>query len=162
MMNESELRKLKARLQLLGTTYKMKDRHKEILFEASDRIDTILYMMEETGCKSVYDLIVKLMKQEELISDLRKAKMLEVKKRLKKDCADTEELQSYREIGSINELRELKRKDEPMKPKKGLYMYGDALYYCGNCGEHIGSRFISICCRWCGQKIDWGNYGEDI
>ena len=60
MMNE--LRKLKARLNLLGTTYKMKDRHKEILFEASDRIDTIIYTMEETECKSVYDLVVKMMK----------------------------------------------------------------------------------------------------
>ena len=85
-----------------------------------------------------------------------------------------EEIQQYRAIGTIEELQELKEKNEPKKVKKSGVMDSDGVFHatngingvpydlCPNCeinlctdgmfGENTrGMKY----CKNCGQKIDW-------
>ena len=79
-----------------------------------------------------------------------------------------EEIQKYREIGTVEECREAMEKQKPQKPKdslkidpvideNGAYVDADTTVYllCPNCGEMVGiedncDRF----CHECGQAID--------
>ena len=79
-----------------------------------------------------------------------------------------EELQQYREIGTVEECREAVEKQKPKAPKdslkikpvideNGAYVDADVTVYllCPNCGEMVGiedncDRF----CHECGQAID--------
>lgn len=79
-----------------------------------------------------------------------------------------EEVQQYREIGTVEECREAVEKQKPQKPKdslkidpvideNGAYVDADTTVYllCPNCGEMVGiedncDRF----CHECGQAID--------
>lgn len=80
---------------------------------------------------------------------------------------DCNELEQYREIGSVEECREAVEKQKAKKPKdslkinpvidgNGAYVDADTTIYllCPNCGEMVGiedncDRF----CRECGQAI---------
>lgn len=63
-----------------------------------------------------------------------------------------EELNEYRAIGTIGELKALKEKSEPKKPR--FYAHN---YYCTECGNLVGNyefewqRFQY--CDKCGQKL---------
>ena len=65
-----------------------------------------------------------------------------------------EDLQQYRVIGTIEELKILKEKSVTKKPK--FYAHN---YYCAECDNLVGfsefgwQRFLY--CDKCGQKIDW-------
>lgn len=79
-----------------------------------------------------------------------------------------EEIQKYREIGTVEECREAMEKQKPQKPKdslkidpvideNGAYVDADTTVYllCPNCGEMVGiedncDRF----CHECRQAID--------
>ena len=79
-----------------------------------------------------------------------------------------EEIQQYREIGTVEECRKAVEKQKPQKPKdslkidpvideNGAYVDADTTVYllCPSCGEMVGiedncDRF----CRECGQAID--------
>lgn len=79
-----------------------------------------------------------------------------------------EEIQQYREIGTVEECREAVEKQKPQKPKdslkidpvideNGAYVDADVTVYllCPNCGEMIGiDESCDKFCRECGQAID--------
>lgn len=78
-----------------------------------------------------------------------------------------EEIQQYREIGTVEECREAREKQIPKKPKdslkidpvidgNGAYVDADTTLYilCPNCGELVGiDEDIDRFCRECGQAI---------
>jgi hypothetical protein len=64
-----------------------------------------------------------------------------------------EEIQAYRAIGTIEEFKALKEKNEPKKPfDKGKFAN---LYVglCSVCGEGVNSQMIY--CDKCGFALDW-------
>ena len=81
---------------------------------------------------------------------------------------DCNELEQYREIGTVEECREAVEKRKPKKPKdslkinpvidgNGAYVDADMTVYllCPNCGEMIGiDESCDKFCRECGQGID--------
>lgn len=73
-------------------------------------------------------------------------KMRNVKKCLKK-------LADYEDLGTVEELRELKEKNTP-KRIGYLRSSGKEQYYCGECGRDLFSKKDKYCAI-CGCKIDW-------
>jgi hypothetical protein len=63
-----------------------------------------------------------------------------------------EELLPYMAIGTIEEFKALKEKNEPKKLDTTSRADGD--YVCGNCYEPI-PRWDTKYCPDCGQAIDW-------
>lgn len=70
--------------------------------------------------------------------------------------AALEELQQYRQVGTIEECRETREKMEPRKPLRGKYKHN----YCPRCcwivhfPESRIDKVVSYC-KNCGQAIDW-------
>jgi formamidopyrimidine-DNA glycosylase len=66
----------------------------------------------------------------------------------------SEEIQQYRAIGTIEEFKALKEKNEPKKPR--FYAHN---YYCTECGNLVGNNEFEwqrfLYCDNCGQKLDW-------
>lgn len=65
-----------------------------------------------------------------------------------------EEIQQYREIGTVDECREARERQERKKPNgryKTRYIWDSA--YCPVCGCGITARWNF--CQSCGQAIDW-------
>ena len=65
-----------------------------------------------------------------------------------------EEIQQYREIGTVEECRKAREKQ---KPKKARF-YSWSLY-CPDCGQLVGNRrfkWENNFCRNCERPIDWG------
>lgn len=68
------------------------------------------------------------------------------------------EIQQYREIGTVEECREAVEKQKPKKTKELDIEYG--YFICGNCGGAIAytDDFTSHkYCLNCGQAIQWEN-----
>ena len=79
-----------------------------------------------------------------------------------------EEIQQYREIGTVEECLEAREKQKPKAPKdelkinpvidcNGAYVDADTTVYllCPNCGEMVGiDENVDKFCRECGQAID--------
>ena len=57
-------------------------------------------------------------------------------------------IQSYRAIGTVEEVKALKGKNEP-KMMDG--------YYCPICRHYFEVGELHLFCPCCGQKLDWGN-----
>ena len=79
-----------------------------------------------------------------------------------------EENQEFHAIGTIEEFKALKEKNEPKKPEyvdtrfrnHGKHIGDgaslDKCYKCPNCNSHIFHVFDSEThCKHCGQKLDW-------
>ena len=66
-----------------------------------------------------------------------------------------EEIQQYREIGSVEECRADREKQSPKKPRILVSRGGKGgkYYACPSCGGVIG-KYIPFC-RSCGQAIQW-------
>lgn len=66
-----------------------------------------------------------------------------------------EEVQQYRQIGTVEECRMAAEKQTEKKPTAVLGIFGGTDYECKNCGNnvHYGDEY----CRWCGQKFDWSD-----
>ena len=62
-----------------------------------------------------------------------------------------EEVQKYREIGTVEEFREAVEKQKEKKP-----LIYQRRKYCIVCGEDVG-RYFGNFCRHCGQHIDWSD-----
>lgn len=80
-----------------------------------------------------------------------------------------EEVQQYREIGTVEECREAVEKQRPKKPIPINYKkYADKIenaefledsYFCPNCGTVLRS---GSCCNRCGQKLGWNENLEEM
>lgn len=71
-----------------------------------------------------------------------------------------EEVQKYREIGSIEECRASREKQKI--PKKPIYIANlgcTALWLCPVCERRI-IRSDLVYCHQCGQKLDWSDEDE--
>ena len=74
---------------------------------------------------------------------------------------DCEELEQYRNIGTVEECREAVEKQKLKKPVKDKYNHN----CCPNCGWIVsgeGGYGEEFCphCENCGQAIRWENLGE--
>lgn len=67
----------------------------------------------------------------------------------------SEEVKQYRAIGTPEECRAAMEKQTDEKPTAVLGIFGGTGYECKNCGSNVcyGDEY----CRWCGQKLDWGD-----
>ncbi len=75
---------------------------------------------------------------------------------LKAHIALLEELEAYRAIGTIEEFKALKEKNEPKKPLFST-VNRETAYHCGSCKKFVGfydTRKYEYCHN-CGTKINW-------
>ena len=63
-----------------------------------------------------------------------------------------EEVQQYRALGTVEELKEAKEKQVAKKPK---YEDEFCVYLCSNCDDVVFVKQKH--CERCGQKLYWGN-----
>lgn len=72
-----------------------------------------------------------------------------------------EEIQQYRALGTVEELREAKEKQTPKKP---IQPFGTHSYKCPSCYLFVAHEVDDNCdlenemadwCPYCGQKLDW-------
>jgi hypothetical protein len=89
----------------------------------------------------------------------------EIHSKVLRDAVDVaiqalEEVQKYREIGSIEECRASREKQKI--PKKPIYIANlgcTALWLCPVCERRI-IRSDLVYCHQCGQKLDWSDENE--
>ena len=81
---------------------------------------------------------------------------------------DCEELEKYREIGTVEECREAVEKQKPKKPKLNYKprFLGKTTYTCPKCGnccleEFANERQNNNYCWDCGQSISWEESEEE-
>jgi hypothetical protein len=70
-----------------------------------------------------------------------------------------EEVQKYREIGSIEECRASREKQISKKPLYIANLGCTALWLCPVCERRI-IRSDLVYCHQCGQKLDWSDENE--
>lgn len=76
---------------------------------------------------------------------------------------ELEEIQQYRAIGTVEECREARAKQEAKKPNIWGDGYADGvlvydMYDCPNCGKHYELDYEEYdYCPKCGQKLDWSD-----
>ena len=70
-----------------------------------------------------------------------------------------EEVQKYREIGSIEECRASREKQISKKPLYIANLGCTALWLCAVCERRI-IRSDLVYCHQCGQKLDWSDENE--
>lgn len=72
-------------------------------------------------------------------------------------CDAIDELQEYKQLGTLDEVREAVEKQKMKKPKNVNtegYRYTDT-YRCPTCGGNFSGTGIADYCYHCGQAIDW-------
>lgn len=71
------------------------------------------------------------------------------------------ELQQYKQLGTLEEVRDAVEKQKAKKPKGDLHSVPH--YRCPNCNSTVklyqNSKKDEIC-KWCGQRIDWSEDDE--
>lgn len=71
-------------------------------------------------------------------------------------CDAIDELQEYKQLGTLDEVREAMEKQKKKKPKGDLHSVPH--YRCPNCNSTVkiyqNSKKDEIC-KWCGQRIEW-------
>lgn len=67
-----------------------------------------------------------------------------------------EEIQRYREIGTVDECKKARRKQIPVKPLKHPYAKGSMYRICGACGKTSDlTHNRHYYCYNCGTRVDW-------
>jgi hypothetical protein len=67
-----------------------------------------------------------------------------------------EEIQAYRAIGTVEEFKALKEKNEPKKSTEFHKSEVCIDFICPNCKEAVyGQPYKPNYCKHCGQKLDW-------
>ena len=64
-----------------------------------------------------------------------------------------QELMEYKELGTLEEVREAVEKQKEERPQKVLGIFGGEEYECRGCGKTV--EYMDEYCRFCGQKQDW-------
>lgn len=73
-----------------------------------------------------------------------------------------QELQEYKKLGTMEEVREAVEKQRAKKPKNAKtegYRYTDT-YRCPTCGRNFSGTGIAEYCYHCGQKLNWSEEEE--
>lgn len=88
----------------------------------------------------------------------------EIHSKVLRDAVDVaiqalEEVQKYREIGSIEECRASREKQISKKPLYIANLGCTALWLCPVCERRI-IRSDLVYCHQCGQKLDWSDEDE--
>lgn len=72
-----------------------------------------------------------------------------------------EEVQKYKALGTVDELKALKEKSGPKKPiYKFEYPDGTRFFDCPVCGVyvmHLREQYEVKYCNNCGQRLNWNN-----
>lgn len=83
----------------------------------------------------------------------------------RKDCkaldvaiSAMQELQEYRRLGTLEEVREAVEIRKEERPIAVLGTFGGEEYECKNCGSPVDH--MDDYCKWCGQKQDWSEVEE--
>lgn len=68
-----------------------------------------------------------------------------------------QELQQYREIGTLDEYREAREKQKAKKPIEDRHdnIRYTEVYRCPVCNNSFSGRGYAKYCYHCGQKLDW-------
>lgn len=69
---------------------------------------------------------------------------------MKKILKLAEKLKEYEDLGTVEEIQEMKEKTIPMKARKPL----PGVFECPYCGETEFINPVIYHCPWCGQKLD--------
>lgn len=64
------------------------------------------------------------------------------------------ELDAYKQIGTLEEVREAVEKQEKEQIRVCLSISGAREFNCGYCGCYVDE--YDVYCKWCGQHLDWG------
>ena len=77
-------------------------------------------------------------------------------------CDAIDELQEYKQLGTLEEVREAVEKQKKKKPKGDLHSVPH--YRCPNCNSTVklyqNSKKDEIC-KWCGQRIEWSEVEDE-
>ena len=68
---------------------------------------------------------------------------------------DAKTWEEYKTIGTPEECLVAVEKQKGEEPTAVLGTFGGTDYECKNCGSDV--RYEDEYCRWCGQKLDWGD-----
>ena len=117
--------------------------------------------------KAIRDHIAECLHRIEVIKENMDSKALDKEtcehniSNLKENILALEEYLEYQKIGTVAELRDLKKRDTAKKPDlegDGCDKDGNIIYdtwICPNCGERYEIDYgVYNFCPWCGQKID--------
>ena len=64
-----------------------------------------------------------------------------------------QELQEYKQLGTLEEVREAVEKQKKKKPKGDLHSVPH--YRCHSCNESFSGRGFAKYCYQCGQAVEW-------
>ena len=126
-----------------------------------EAIETIQYAIafnsENSPLTKALDIAISAMQELQMYKD---AKLCLIPEDVfSKQC---EEVDAYREIETLEEVREAVEKQRAKKPNNvGAegYRYTDT-YRCPTCGGNFSGTGIANYCYHCGQKIDWEEIKE--
>lgn len=70
-----------------------------------------------------------------------------------------QELQEYKQLGTLEEVREAVEKQKKKKPIEDRHhgIRYTEVYRCYSCNESFSGRGFAKYCYHCGQAIDWGD-----
>lgn len=106
------------------------------------------YACGDLACRDIAREAIKALEE---IQMYRNGKLCLVPKDvLKRQC---EELDAYKELGTVEEFREAVENAKPQKPN-----FYATNWYCPKCGNLVGNsefEWKKEFCGMCGQKIDW-------
>ena len=72
---------------------------------------------------------------------------------LKTAISAMQELQQYKKLGTLEEVREAVEKQKEERPIAVLGTFGGEEYECKNCGSPVD--YMDDYCKWCGKSQDW-------
>ena len=72
---------------------------------------------------------------------------------LKTVISAMQELQEYKQLGTLEEVMDMVEKQKEERPQKVLGIFGGEEYECRECGNTV--EYMDEYCKWCGKKLDW-------
>ena len=64
-----------------------------------------------------------------------------------------QELQEYKQLGTLEKVSDAVEKQKEERPQKVLGIFGGEEYECKNCGSPVD--YMDDYCKWCGKAQDW-------
>lgn len=122
--------------------------------------DTVLSTLEEIqkyrAIGTVEEITVDLAEYRDLCKPEEIAHMKSLKRIIQRNGTIGKALDEgaeYEAIGTVEECREAREKQIPVKPEK-ILLHGGFGYECKNCGNNLPVRLYMKYCLWCGQRLE--------